>query len=166
MTKRWGFHNWRAKIFFFVFAMIEKQLGFAILHQPKPRVLPRCRQLVRKRKRKSKPWKIYQRLLQSKAKQFWYQLAWYQQLWSNNYHHSNNDPKVDGSCKKEDWQTSNNPKKINPVPRQRLSNVKKCVGWSYLRRNPAAMDESALTAPYKMRTRPTVWTPKAQVMKP
>ena len=58
----------------------EEQLGFAILHQPRPRVLPRCRQLVRKRKRKSKPGKIYQRLLQSKAKQFWYQLAWYQQL--------------------------------------------------------------------------------------
>ena len=63
-----------------IFAKIEKQLGFAILHQPKPRVLPRCRQLVRKRKRKSKPGKIYQRLLQSKAKQFWYQLPWYQQL--------------------------------------------------------------------------------------
>ena len=104
--------------------MIEEQLGFAILHQPRPRVLPRCRQLVRKRKRKSKPGKIYQRLLQSKAKQFWYQLAWYQQLWSNNYHHSNNDPKVDGSCKKEDWQTSNNPKMIHC---QRPPNVKNVV---------------------------------------
>ena len=48
-------------------------------------------------------------------------------LWSNNYHHSNNDPKVDGSCKKEDWQTSNNPKRINPAHCQRPSNVKNDV---------------------------------------
>ena len=48
-------------------------------------------------------------------------------LWSNNYHHSNNDPKVDGSCKKEDWQTSNNPKRINPAHCQRPSSVKNVV---------------------------------------
>ena len=72
MTKIWGFHN-----------QLKQQPGFAILHQPRPRVLPRCRQLAKKRKRKPKPGKICQRLLQSKAKQFWYQLAWFHQLWKN-----------------------------------------------------------------------------------
>ena len=147
--------------------MIEKQLGFAILHQPRPRVLPRCRQLVRKRKRKSKPGKIYQRLLQSKAKQFWYQLPWYQQLWKN-YEATTTiiatmTPRLMAAAIRK---IGRRPTILKELILYFVFKCEKCGGWCYLRRNPAAMDESALTAPYKMRTRPTVWTPKAQVMKP